>query len=129
MPSVPGLDTLYVANDKAVGGGDAGMSLPNGIQKWVYNGTLWTYFGTMNALTTAPTPSGFRGLAGVAQGQTVTLMATTVDTGSTFNRLAVFVDPNASTSNYTVTTAPTGTVVVTAPANELFRGVAFWPHP
>jgi hypothetical protein len=124
---VPGLDTLYVANDKAVGSGST--TFPNGIQKWVFNGTTWTFFGTLNTLTTAPTPSGFRGLAGVAQGQTVTLMATTVDTGSTFNRIAVFVDANAFTTNYTAVTPPTGTVVVMAPANELFRGVAFWPHP
>ncbi len=125
--SVPGLDTLYIANDKAVAAGTT--TYPNGIQKWVSNGSTWSYYGTMNALTTAPTPSGFRGLGGIAQGQTVTLMATTVDTGSTFNRLAVFVDPNAFVSNYTTATPPTGTVVVTAPANELYRGVAYWPHP
>jgi hypothetical protein len=127
-PAVAGLDTLYVANDK-VTTLTGGSTLGNGIEKWVFDGTNWNYFGTMSALSTAPTPSGFRGLAGIAQGQTVTLMATTVDTGSTFNRVAVFVDPNAYTTNYTTATPPTGAVVVTAPANELFRGVAFWPHP
>jgi hypothetical protein len=126
-PAVPGFDTLYVANDKAVGSGST--TLPNGIQKWTFDGTNWNFFGTLNGLTTAPSPSGFRGLAGIAQGQTVTLMATTVDTLSSFNRIAVFVDPNAATTNYTTLTPPTGTVVVTAPANELYRGVAFWPHP
>jgi hypothetical protein len=125
--AVPGLDTLYVANDTVTKGADGGAMQANGIQKWIFNGTTWTYFGSLSALSTAPTPSGFRGLSGVAVGPNVTLMATTVDTGSLNNRIAVFTDPGAFTTNYTTSAAPTGTVVAQT-TNQMYRGVGVWPH-
>ena len=65
-----------------------------------------------------PPPVGFRGVAGFASGGTVTLMASTAETGT--DRLVVFVDDGVST--------PVGTPVATSPANTMFRGVALSPH-
>lgn len=100
-PGVPGNDRLYLADDAA------------GIQKWTFDGTTWTETGSLNLTT----PVGFRGLAGFAVNGTVTLMASTAETGS--DRLVVFVDSAAITGT---------NVVATAPANTAFRGVALSPH-
>jgi hypothetical protein len=108
--AVAGLDTLYVADDRTSGN--------SGIQKWTFDGTLWTLVETLNLST----PTRFRGLGGLVTGNKVTLMATTVDAASsTRNRLVVFVDDG--------TPNPVGTVVFSTPNNELLRGVAPNPHP
>jgi hypothetical protein len=104
--AVAGLDTLYVADDRASASG-------GGIQKWTFNGTTWTLGITLTAGTT-----GFRGLAGVVTGANVTLIATT--TAATANTVVAFVDDGSA--------APAGTVIATAPALTVYRGIAFAPH-
>jgi hypothetical protein len=99
---VAGNDTLYLADDVA------------GLQKWTFDGQVWTEAAT---LTLSPAV-GFRGLAGYAEGGTVTLMASTAESGT--DRLVVFVDGGPA--------APSATQVATAPANTAFRGVALSPH-
>jgi hypothetical protein len=104
-PLVPGMDTLYVADDRAVASG-------GGIQKWTSNGTTWALGPTF-----AQGTSGFRGLAGVVTGANVTLIATTA--GASANAVVAFVDDGVTT--------PVGTVLATAPANTAYRGIAFTP--
>jgi|GEM_PF-1390404 len=107
--TVPGLDTLYVADDRTGGG--------SGIQKWTFDGSQWSLVVTMN-LNPA---TRFRGLGAIVTGSNVTIMATTVEsTSSTKNRLVVFVDDGSAN--------PVGTVVSSTPNNELYRGVAPNPH-
>lgn len=110
--SVPGIDTAYVANE-VVGGGDAGASL-RGIQKWVYNGTTWSLAATLNL----PSPTGYRSLTGLVVGSTVTLVASTADSGVASNRLVVFVDDGV--------TAPR--VLASSSTNTFYRGVALPPR-
>ena len=100
-------ETLYVADDGAT---------THGIQKWIFDGTNWSLFATFNQST----PLNFHGVAAYASGGTVTLITNT-DEGSAANHVIVFTDPGG------VTTL-TGTVVNTAPANTLYRGVALSPH-
>ncbi len=102
--AVAGNDTLYLTDDGAGAG----------VQKWTFDGSTWTPGETLNL---SP-PVGFRGLAGFASGGTVTLMASTAETGT--DRLVMFVDAGVST--------PTATVVATSPVNTMFRGVALSPH-
>jgi hypothetical protein len=103
--AVAGLDTLYVADDRAV-------ASSGGIQKWTFDGATWTLVNTLVAGTT-----GFRGLAGVVTGANVTLIATTTTTSA--NSVVVFVDDGSA--------APAGTVIATAPMNTVYRGIAFAP--
>jgi hypothetical protein len=124
IPSVPGLDTVYIATDQLNGA-------TGGIEKWVSNGTTWSLATTFNLVTTAaaPNPDGFRGIAGLARSGTVTLMATTVEssTPGSSNRLVQIIDNG---TGY----APAGqltqvaTVVATTAPDSLFRGVAMSPN-
>ena len=100
--TVAGNDTLYVADDEA------------GLQKWTFDGNVWSLAATLNLSPAV----GFRGLAGYADGGTVTLMATTAETGT--DRLVVFADGG--------TAPPTVLYTVTSPPNTMFRGVALSPH-
>jgi hypothetical protein len=106
--SVPGADTLYVADDRSAAG--------RGIQKWTFNGTSWTLAATFNL----PTLAGFRGVAGLVTGATITLVATTNDTGNQANRIVTLVDDGSAN--------PTLTVIAVAPSNVVYRGVAPNPH-
>ncbi len=99
-----GYDTAYVADDSAIGAANGG------IQKWVWNGTAWS-----NAYTLNDGVGGNRGLAGQLDSSTskVTLWATSA----------------AGDKLYQVTDLGAGalspfTTLATAPANNLFRGVA-----
>ena len=58
----------------------------------------------------------FKGLAAFASGANVTLIGTTDDDAS--SRIVTFVDP----------ASPTGSVIGTAAAGQVFRGVALSPH-
>lgn len=103
--AVPGVDTLYVADDRTVASG-------GGIQKWTSNGTAWSLVTTFTQGT-----NGFRGLAGVVTGANVTLIGTTA--AASANAVVVFVDDGSA--------SPTGSVIATAPANTAYRGIAFAP--
>jgi hypothetical protein len=107
LASPPGLDTLYVAD---AGNGAAGGG---GVQKWTFDGTTWTKVATL----TFSGVTGFRAVAGYAAGQTVTLMASSFETG---NRLITFIDNGTGT--------PAGTQVAIAANNTQFRGIALSPH-
>src|SRR5262249_51215077 len=78
-PAVPGLDTLYVADDRALASG-------GGIQKWTFDGSTWTLTNTLKQGIT----QGVRGLAGLVTGSNVTLIATTA--AASANTVVVFVD-------------------------------------
>lgn len=103
-PAVPGVDTLYVADDRSAATG-------GGVQKWTFDGATWTLAATFTGALTV----GVRGLAAAESDGGVLLVATTTD-----NRLVRLVDDGSP--------APAAAVLATAPANTAFRGVAFAPR-
>jgi len=100
-------NTLYVADDGAVAAG-------GGIQKWTQSGGTWSqqYILLNNGATT----TAVRGLTGEVVGGQAVLFATTV--AGSANNLITLTDTGAGA---------TATVLETAPANEVFRGVALIP--
>ena len=115
--TVPGIDTVYIADDAAA----------RGIQKWtavadssVPPNISWSLAKTINTVNSGTSPIGFRGLTGFQSGSSVTLIATTGETNGSVDRLVVIVDSGSA--------VPTGTVVGSSPANTTFRGVALSPH-
>ncbi|GAB3895569.1 hypothetical protein GCM10029964_075660 [Kibdelosporangium lantanae] len=99
-PAVPGVDTLYVADDSASGG----------VLKFSSDGTAWTARGSFK-----PNGASARGITGSGS----TLFVTT-----TTNAL-VKVDDSAA-SNAPI--AATATVLKTGAANTALRGVALTPQ-
>jgi hypothetical protein len=117
--NVAGVDTLYVADDRAPGSG------AGGIQKYTFNGTTWSLVATFTDGLSAPNDAGItatngvRGLTGLVMGNSVTLIATTaLDSGS--NRLVMYTDDG-------VNTAPTQMLMDTSPVNTLYRGLSLAP--
>ncbi|MBB5872696.1 putative extracellular nuclease [Allocatelliglobosispora scoriae] len=106
-PGVPGVDTLYVADDSGSPNG--------GIVKYSFDGTAWTARGNFR-----PGASGARGVTGSITGSTVTLYATTSATGTQLVKVE-------DTAAFNAPIAATGTVLLTAAANTALRGVAFAP--
>jgi hypothetical protein len=100
---VPGLDTLYVADDRAPASG-------GGIQKWTFNGTTWSLVTTFQPSTSA----GARGLTAFTTASTVILVATLAVTSG--NTLVSLVDDGVNLN-------PSAAVLATSPANTVFRGV------
>jgi uncharacterized repeat protein (TIGR01451 family) len=104
-PAVPGVDTLYVADDAA------------GIEKFSLVGGTWTANGTITA-------ASVRGLTASVNGTTVTLYGTTGGSGATGGgSLYKFTD----STGYNAAISGSASVIATAAANEAFRGVAFAP--
>ncbi|MEO7328976.1 MAG: hypothetical protein ABI193_10380, partial [Minicystis sp.] len=103
--AVAGLDTLYVADDRSAASG-------GGVQKWSFDGTIWTLITTFKGTT------GFRGLAAVVTGANVTVLA--VSTTASANEVLSFVDDGSLN--------PLPTSLVTAAANTVFRGIALAPN-
>ncbi len=98
---VPGLDTAYVADDRAIASG-------GGVQKWDFDGATWTLSYTLNSgLST-----GVRGLTEMGG----VLYATTTATSA--NQIVAVTDTGAAASF---------TTIATAPANTVFRGIAQAP--
>jgi hypothetical protein len=115
-PSIPGLDTMYVADDSLTDGG---------IVKYLLaaSGT-WNRSGQLSGSRVNPT-SNFRGLTGSFNGTDVTLFGTVFSTGSSgggTSRLFSYLDADAATSTLTGTTSSL-TTLATAGANQVFRGV------
>jgi len=104
--SVPGLDTMYVADDRDPPAG--------GIQKWTFDGTTWALAETFGG----ELPSGVRGLTAFATGPNVTLVGTTVEADQ--NNLVVVVDDGSA--------SPTAKIVATAAKDTMFHGVALAPQ-
>jgi len=106
LGGVPGLDTMYVADDRSIANG-------GGIQRWVYDGFSWTLETTFGDGT-----SGVRGLAATVEGAGVRIIATTSETPT--NRiLSIYDEPGFSPSIVPIAISPT---------NTLYRGVAFAPQ-
>jgi predicted extracellular nuclease len=106
-PGVPGVDTLYIADDSASPGG--------GILKFSFDGTTWTARGSFR-----PAGGGVRGLTGSVTASGVTLFATT----STATNQLVKID---DTAGFNAAIGATSTTMQTAATNTAFRGVAFAP--
>jgi hypothetical protein len=115
--SVPGLDTLYVADD--------GSSTTRGIQKWtktvdIDNGDEhWSRQAIFN-FTPSTSAVGFHGVTGTITGGNMTLIANTAEGDTTPNRVVIFVETSPTTA--------TASTLLTAPTNTFFRGVALSPH-
>lgn len=109
--SIPGLDTLYVA--------DASATAAGGILKYTLglSGT-WAQAGQISGTSGVQ----LRGMSGFVSGSDVRLFATTSGT------LFTYWDANAATSSLAgnVTTLPS---IAVAPANTAFRGVVVVPEP
>jgi hypothetical protein len=101
------LGIAYVSDDTAGTGG--------GVQRYNWNGSAWTLAYTLSTGAS----SGARGMAVDFSGSTPLVYVTTSETSTTANnRLGYFNDSgNSSLFN----------LLVTAPANEQFRGIEFTP--
>ncbi|UQA63117.1 hypothetical protein [Polyangium aurulentum] len=105
--AVAGVDTLYVADDRAPASG-------GGIQKWQFDGAQWSLAATWNG----GLASGMRGLAAKVTGEVVVLVGTTAEASG--NHVITAVDDGSS--------SPALKVVATAAPNTIYRGVAFAPQ-
>ena len=106
-PAVPGVDSLYVADD---------TSSTGGILKYSFDGTAWTARGSFR-----PASQSARGLTGSVQADgSVRLVTTTATSGS----LVAFSDTGSSTATLS---GSGGTTLASPGTNQIFRGVAFAP--
>ena len=105
-PAVPGVDVVYVADDRTTADG--------GIQKWSLVGGTWTLNGTIASATAA-----LRGLTGSVASSAVTLVASG---GGGLYRVVDNAGYNAAPSTPALPTA-----LVATPTNTTFRGVALAP--
>jgi hypothetical protein len=109
-PATPGVDVLYVADDSA------------GLTKYSLVAGVWTANGTIGTGTDA-----YRGLTGVVTGTSVALYSTRGGgSGATGGGQLVSL---TDASGYNGAFAGTPALLVTAPANVAFRGVALAPQP
>ena len=106
-PGVPGVDSLYVADDSASGG----------IVKFSFDGTTWAARGSFR-----PDDAAVRGLTGAVTASGVTLYATT-STPTASNQLVVV----SESAGFDAPIAATSTPLATAAPNTVFRGIAFAP--
>ncbi|TDN38951.1 hypothetical protein A8B98_20840 [Hymenobacter sp. UV11] len=102
--AVPGVDVVYVADDRSTAGG---------IQKWSLVGGIWVQNGTIAS------SSAVRGLNGTTSGTTVSLAATSS------NELFFLTDNTGYNNTPTLTDLPAA--IATAGTNTAFRGMAFAP--
>jgi hypothetical protein len=122
-----GLDTLYFANLNAIDTANTnptGISNTGGIQKYTFDGATWnqqiTFNSGLSSTSTDPLFGGINGLtfAGLDGSNNPILYATTGALAAVGNALVKLVDSGPSSAF---------TVVATAPANTLLRGVALAP--
>ena len=106
----PAGTAMYVADDRATTSG-------GGIQRWNKAAGVWSLAYTLGTTTGAASTAGTRGLAVNWSGAAPVIYATTTET--TNNRLISVSDSGA---------APVTTLVASAGANKVFRGVAFAPE-
>jgi hypothetical protein len=112
-----GPDTLYVADERAPNG--PMPSSGGGIQKWTFNGAVWTNVATFNLDASGATLGvGMRGLAAAAWENAVMLVAISADASA--NRIFLYVD-DGKTQN------PKATLLATAAANTVYRSVSLAP--
>ena len=109
--TVPGVDVVYVADDRT--------ATPGGVQKWSLVGGTWTLNGSI--LSAATTPLAVRGITGQTTGTTVSLAV------SGNGGLYFFSDATGYNVAPAITTLPAP--IATAGGNgAVFRGVAFAPQ-
>ncbi len=99
----------YVADDRTIANG-------GGIIKYTHNGSTWSSAYTLGTTTGAATSSGARGLTVDWTGAAPILYATTTEDST--NRVIRIVDTGPGAG---------ATLVATAPANTVFRGLDFAP--
>ncbi|WP_370240689.1 ExeM/NucH family extracellular endonuclease [Aeromicrobium sp.] len=105
-PNVPGVDTLYVADDVA----------SVGLVKWSLQSGTWTKVGNYS------TGGALRGLTGKVSGSSATFFAVTA--AATGGNLVQLTDTAASNAAPAVTATP----VASPPSGASFRGVTFAPQ-
>ncbi len=116
-PAVMGADTLFVADTSSAANG--------GVRKYTFNGTVWSLAWRAN--TYAPAGGGTNltstcsHVAAASVGADIVVLCTAGDAAG--NRILKYVDVGG-----TSTTAPIGSVLVTAPALTLYRGLAVSPR-
>ena len=116
-PAVAGPDALYVVDDRTPNG--TTPTAGGGIQKWTFDGNIWSQVATFNFDGAGGTLGvGMRGLAGAVTGSTVTLVAVSGENSA--NRIFMYVDDSSSPN-------PTPTLLSTAAANTVYRGVGLAP--
>jgi hypothetical protein len=118
-PSIPGLDTMYVADD--------GLS-DGGITKYLLDASsgTWNKSGQLSGSRVNPT-SNFRGLTGSFDGTNVTLFGTVLSSSASAggtSQLFRLVDSGAATSTLSGTTSDL-TILATSGTNQVFRGVVY----
>jgi hypothetical protein len=128
---VPGPDTIYVATDQTPGGANP----PNGVQKWTFDGTVWSLQTTFNVAATISAPLGMRGLTAqrVGNGSVIVLATTGEGTSAapTPNHVVIISDnggPYSSATDAGQSVTLTGTFIAQAPANTIYRGLAPSPY-
>ncbi len=107
-PEVPGLDVLYVVDDRS-------SSTNGGIQKWSLVSGTWVFNGNINNATGA----SLRGLTGTSTGTSASLVAS----GPT----SLFLVTDNAGYNVAPSTTVLPTALATPAANTQFRGVSFAP--
>lgn len=107
-PSVPGLDTAYVADDT------------KGIEKFTFNGSTWTQVGT----AVGGTAAAYRGMTGEVTANGVQLFLTGQGTNP-----GVYGYADNSGFGGSLTGTPTLIAALPNATNEVFRGIDFVPTP
>jgi hypothetical protein len=131
-----GPDTMYIADDGLnpdVGNGSGTETNGGGLYKWTFDGTNWNQvttwrvtdgtFGADAGANLSGNAIGFRGLAGFATGNQVTLMATSGNVNGNPDSLVLLMQENASS-----TTAPVPTMFAPTSPTQVLRGVAITPQ-
>jgi hypothetical protein len=108
--ATPGIDKLYVADDRTT-------QNSGGVQRWSLNAGNWQLDGTMSTGQT----SGARGLDGIQNGTSIVLLATTSETGGAQTRVVCFTDTGGTPSGIMAK------VLANAATNTAYRGVALAP--
>ena len=104
--ATPGIDVIYAADDRPMGGG---------IQRWTLSGTTWKLDGTIAKGLTA----GTRALTGFISGGKVVLLATTAELPT---RVVSFIDDGTALDMLA------SKQLATAATNTAHRGIALAPQ-
>ena len=114
-PTVPGVDTLYVADNTTHTGVNPAPA--GGITKYSLVGGVWQSNGTVD-----DTNSNYQGLTGIVQNNgSVKLFATKGDNGNVNNGL--YIASLTDSTGYNGALSGTPTTIATAGTNEAFRGI------
>lgn len=103
--AVPGVDSLYVADDSSAGG----------LLKFSFDGTTWTALGVFR-----PAGAAARGVTGRVEVDGSAGLVATTSTGQVVRV--------ADTAAFDVPIAATGALLAAAPPNTAYRGIAFAPQ-